>query len=540
MSTGYSLSVAVFDLLRKAPDSFAAAVRGHQVNAAVVNMEDEPQHPPCAANKGMTFTSRRRTLQHLEDARSSQQHQTRRFKYQGRVDEIEAAPNGATAMPLTCAICDEEKPSSAMAASINDFKVCEDCTVESYGPQFRAAIDDESKWPVRWCGSRVLSPKDFPGTFAASFNDLYARKEAEYSVNRIRRVYCKYEGRALEGNGSKWPSERGDVQKSRAENVKACGNFLGELGIHAEPFLCSTCDGMTCEACGAPVSMLSAHDCSSAPEISIDTDPLDDLQRGTDYQQCPSCGQVIQLMSGCNAVICEKHVVPVHFCYICGIEVHHDDPDHWTQGRGPCPRFNQPGAANAWQQLAAPQVIFVPELGQEVPVDVLIELWQHRVAEQAAEFLEAQQQLQLLIQRTLHNPDGIFGEDDMAIRSQEAALYRVYAQAMQGFRDYVALGIDPLQGDEAVVVRNMQTRLYRLQGLISLLSVNLSAHTFLRPGDWSRWTPEARELAAAPFRQRHADIQHWIMMMDDEVWQHYPVLEGIFRLYMVTLTLWWS
>ena len=67
--------------------------------------------------------------------------------------------------------------------------------------------------------------------------------------------------------------------------------------------------------------------------------------RGVDFQQRPNtqCRNIMALMDGCNHLIC--NVCFANLCFSCGLEI---DPegDHWRLGSR-CPRYNQPGAANA-------------------------------------------------------------------------------------------------------------------------------------------------------------------------------------------------
>ncbi|TKA79109.1 hypothetical protein B0A55_02429 [Friedmanniomyces simplex] len=103
---------------------------------------------------------------------------------------------------------------------------------------------------------------------------------------------------------------------------------------------------MSCMTCAEPIPGEAwRHVCDPSKLRSTndnDDDTFADLQRGRDYQICPSkrCGRKIQLKDGCNHVHC---YCGAQFCYICGeATTHHSD--HW---RETCPRYNQPGARNA-------------------------------------------------------------------------------------------------------------------------------------------------------------------------------------------------
>jgi hypothetical protein len=61
-----------------------------------------------------------------------------------------------------------------------------------------------------------------------------------------------------------------------------------------------------------------------------------DLNRGVDYQLCPSCGKIVTLQDGCNHMTCP---CMASFCFICGREAT-GTSNHWLTSR--CPRYGVP------------------------------------------------------------------------------------------------------------------------------------------------------------------------------------------------------
>lgn len=68
-----------------------------------------------------------------------------------------------------------------------------------------------------------------------------------------------------------------------------------------------------------------------------------DKQRGKDYNFCPACGLLEELLDGCNTISCSN--CQTEWCFICSQPAKHKS-DHWVPGN-PCPRFGQPGDPRA-------------------------------------------------------------------------------------------------------------------------------------------------------------------------------------------------
>lgn len=243
---------------------------------------------------------------------------------------------------FTCTFCLEEKPSRSKAVNVAGDDICRDCFESDIRPKFFEAIKNENAWPVKW-GGTTLEVKDFPG-FSAAFKSRWRAKEQEYRTPMAERVYCKQH---IDDNGL---AEHAPIRIANDEaglegvRPERCDRFLGSTTeVNDRTVFCEACEGRTCGACLGPVSRW-AHSCVTAEAVS-EPDPFQGLVRGKDFQRCPSCRLLVTLEDGCNSMVCERPSCQTHFCWICGVEAHHDS-DHWRVGAR-CPRWNQPNAANA-------------------------------------------------------------------------------------------------------------------------------------------------------------------------------------------------
>lgn len=83
----------------------------------------------------------------------------------------------------------------------------------------------------------------------------------------------------------------------------------------------------------------------SCEEVIKENKAFEGLEKGKDYQSCPSCRRRIELSDGCNHISC---VCGTGFCFLCGERAQHYG-QHWR--RGGCPQFNHPEDENAiWDE----------------------------------------------------------------------------------------------------------------------------------------------------------------------------------------------
>ncbi|KAF2206358.1 hypothetical protein CERZMDRAFT_3033, partial [Cercospora zeae-maydis SCOH1-5] len=152
---------------------------------------------------------------------------------------------------------------------------------------FELALQDRTSWPPRW-GRQRLDYRDFRDMLD---NHTLRRLDERCREERCpvaERVYC----RQMRGDGE-------------------CGTFIGgRSDAEAVCGLCSRCGQYTCLRCST--SFRYARDersnMSTRHQCQLPT------QSGKDYQNCPDCGQRVQLADGCNHITC---ICGEQFCYLC-------------------------------------------------------------------------------------------------------------------------------------------------------------------------------------------------------------------------------
>ncbi|KAK3074096.1 hypothetical protein LTR53_003743 [Teratosphaeriaceae sp. CCFEE 6253] len=215
-------------------------------------------------------------------------------------------------------------------------------------PLFFKAMQFESQYPARW-----------------DFDTQLGNKMHEYQIPGVRRLYCRnyvnasnlpepaypFQGR-MDGFSHTTALHPDEVQDAEQHDIPmaTCDAFLTKRRVgRRSHFRCLFCQGHTCLRCGTPkgptLSPLPKPDCCAhaVQQESIEAG-LEHLTKGRDYQLCPGCGVIGYLGEACNQISCPT--CRTSYCYICAALVRHNDSSHWRPGM-PCPRFNQPGAANA-------------------------------------------------------------------------------------------------------------------------------------------------------------------------------------------------
>lgn len=67
-----------------------------------------------------------------------------------------------------CQLCFSDQPRSHQSTIIDGSEVCDGCVQDTIKPKFLAALEQESRYPPRWCGKVVLKLDDYPGPMPAS------------------------------------------------------------------------------------------------------------------------------------------------------------------------------------------------------------------------------------------------------------------------------------------------------------------------------------------------------------------------------------
>lgn len=194
-----------------------------------------------------------------------------------------------------CTVCCDKKRSAGVWIESN--AVCVECVLESIIPQFHAALQYESSYPVKWSRGSPLKPSDFAQFFDdfPAFMQKWTAKEQEYKTPGPLRVYCK-----------------------------ECTLFLGDrTTFTGDVVLCIGHDGCVCSRCG---SAEKVHECKVGDN--------DDGSKGVEGVVRCRNGCLVTLEDGCNDVVCR---CGAHLCAACGQA---DPPrEHWNRGM-PCPRFS--------------------------------------------------------------------------------------------------------------------------------------------------------------------------------------------------------
>ncbi|KAG6002304.1 hypothetical protein E4U21_003255 [Claviceps maximensis] len=166
---------------------------------------------------------------------------------------------------------------------------CRDCMTEL----FMGAINDESLFPPRCCETPI--PLDLMRLFlSAKLLDTYKAKELEYATPN--RTYCY---------------------------VPTCSAFVPPTSVQDDVATCVECQSKTCTMC---------KDKTHTDDCPADTLTADVLRIAAEngWQRCYSCRGVIDLIMGCNHIICR---CKAEFCYICGVAWKNCNCERWDEAR---------------------------------------------------------------------------------------------------------------------------------------------------------------------------------------------------------------
>ena len=258
-----------------------------------------------------------------------------------------------------CSVCQEQISESPVGVRIvHRSWVCSGCVQNAIMPLFRGALVHEHHYPPTW-GSKVIEYNDFKDFLTSAEQAEWEIKIEEYNTSVPTRIYCKHK---LQG------STANDGTVTPAED---CNNFMGSTTLQGGVSSCSKCQGWSCRLCGGvyevPEDTETDDDSVEIEHIckEKESDVLQDPELEDHYQRCPNptCGFIVELESGCNAMDCDR--CGTIFCYLCG-EVTEHESDHWTQAAGStCPRYNKLGDAHAqFDDDPVP----VPELPADDPI----------------------------------------------------------------------------------------------------------------------------------------------------------------------------
>ena len=178
--------------------------------------------------------------------------------------------------------------------------------------------------------------------------EAYELKEKEYGCPPASRVYCSWPTPPTPAQGE----GEGNVHIKAEHSGDKCQKFLDEKlpesssTVHGSVRrICQTCQRLSCLLCGGRFEHNSPENSHRCAPIETDDAAFEGLNRGKDYQICPSerCGIKIELSEACNAISCR---CGTQFCYVCG-EPARERSDHWIEKPNGCPKYGQRGAPNA-------------------------------------------------------------------------------------------------------------------------------------------------------------------------------------------------
>ncbi|KAK3638512.1 hypothetical protein LTR56_003259 [Elasticomyces elasticus] len=414
-----------------------------------------------------------------------------------------------------CTFCYEKKTFRPRRPfDVNGDRVCWQCAVDTIKPQFVDALKNENAFPVRW-GATELYLEDFKGIFSATFQAEWKEKLKEYSTPANERVLCKHSVLKTEGESTQ-ALEGSDLSARTPDELKDCGQFLGpKTAPNEQPVVCTSCGGKACRACGEANIKDAKHECEAVVE---EEDPFNGMVRGQEYQICPKCPLPAMLADGCNAIWCHRDAI--WFCFICGKQVQHNGGTHFMPGG--CPKWNQPGAANA-----------IYEQPGEAPManDEEVAAWQEMLTELVVQYAEIQQQYEKLRQKALDSLHHDTTTIVVLTRQQEAAVYAAYIQEVQRFRNVIGNGDLPATMEHLTTVGRLAARMSKMASLVADLANNLEAKIMLAPG-YAAVDPKRLVRFRFGHRMVVQDAQA-LHAFDAGIWADYPALWDIYQEYVV-------
>ncbi|KAI0374362.1 hypothetical protein BV20DRAFT_961512 [Pilatotrama ljubarskyi] len=184
-----------------------------------------------------------------------------------------AAAATAKAEPDTCVICmDPIEGSIVYAPCGHRYDVA--CFVDL----IRAAVVDETLFPPACC-RQPFAMEELRVYLDSKLQKEFDKKAIEFGTKN--RVYC---------------------------HDPTCSTFLGAATHRASRLMCTTCWKYTCGHCKG-----AAHS-SSIPCTSTEDATVLAMAEQEGWKQCPSCGHLVELSSGCHHMTCRcRH----EFCYLC-------------------------------------------------------------------------------------------------------------------------------------------------------------------------------------------------------------------------------
>ncbi|KAJ5089821.1 IBR domain protein [Penicillium argentinense] len=186
---------------------------------------------------------------------------------------------------IECVACGDLRFASEGVKAPCPHFYCKDCLTAF----FESTLNDTSNFPPSCCGIMI------PPTSATSV----------LSADLIRRTEHKL-------------IEHEDTSPAYCADP-ACAQYIFPNNRVFNTGICRVCRKGTCLLCKK-----NSHPNDCLPE-STDNQVLE-LAGKKGWKQCPNCGNVVELVSGCNHITC---ICKFHFCYICGAPWRSCECDRW-------------------------------------------------------------------------------------------------------------------------------------------------------------------------------------------------------------------
>lgn len=140
-----------------------------------------------------------------------------------------------------------------------------------------ASTREEALYPPRCCRQPIPN-SSFEHYMSPALASVFAEKSIEFST--LKRVYCA---------------------------KPTCSRFLGPLtkGTTPHSYACTSpeCETRTCSRCREEVRPHVLHSCHPDTANSNNIRRMK-ANKKTGWMQCPGCGQMVELMSGCYHITC--------------------------------------------------------------------------------------------------------------------------------------------------------------------------------------------------------------------------------------------
>lgn len=169
-----------------------------------------------------------------------------------------------------CGICMDQLPIFGNYDTTNS--LCATCVKEV----FSRALQDEAQYPARLGPHTLLKLSDCRRFLDNEIITAYEHKELECGTLPVNRVYCRCEVFV------------GSLVKSLPSSIKVTASCP------------NGCEKIWCMVCATEIEAadrLDDHDCSAklSERTREQNLELEGLERGKDYQLCPTCGRRVQL-----------------------------------------------------------------------------------------------------------------------------------------------------------------------------------------------------------------------------------------------------